>query len=189
MIGALFVLVLFTYPVWRTLFIRPGGTVLFASASPDQRDVLRRMPDRNVAATAYAALLTVEPVPTEAAPVPLPPEAVGILTGKFTVIDAVHRATGVITFYRLPDDSLVLRLEEFEVTNGPGLVLYLSSNAEPEMIADLSGVATEYQIGPLVGSQGDQQFVIPQELNLDPYRSVVIVSEPLGMIYSVAPFR
>lgn len=188
-LGALVVAALFTFPLWRSAFNRPEGSAPFAQADPAQREVLLRMADRDKAATAYAALLTVVPVPTEAQPPPLPPEAVAFLTADLSAIDAVHNATGKATFYRLVDGSVLLRLDDFRVSNAPGLMVYLSEKQQPRMFSELGGVVPEFVVGSLRGTVGAQQFNIPGELRLERYRSVVIVSEPLQTVYGSGEIR
>lgn len=48
-------------------------------------------------------------------------EPVVLATGTFNEFDPVHRGEGTATVYQLPDESRVLRLENFRVTNGPEL--------------------------------------------------------------------
>lgn len=189
-VGALIVAALFTYPLWRGL-LNPGSARRAFDLLPEpQREVLLRMDDRNAAATAYAGALTPDPMPTlalTATPFTFDPS----LAGRFREIDAFFRAQGVARIYRLSDESLVLRLEDdFSVTSGPDLTLYLSGVEEPASVDGLNTPAVSaYPVGPLAGTSGDQQYNIPKELRLDRYRSVVIVSQPLNMIYTYAVLR
>lgn len=185
-LGAIMVIALFTYPLWRTFFT--GGTpqIQFPLVSPEQRAALLGMPNREIAATAYVSMLTVVPVPTEVLPPPIPADATILLTGTFTILDPVRGAQGKVTIFRLIDDSVIMRFDDFRVTNAPNLVVFLSANEAPKDPTDLGGVASEWLAGELSGTDGAQQFVIPRELRLEPYRTVVVVSESLGMIYSVA---
>jgi Electron transfer DM13 len=184
-LGAVVVALLFTFPVWRTLLRSSSTQRAFPLASDAQRELLLKEKDRNLAGTAYAALLVTVPAPTG---VPTVPGVDAILAGRFTEIDAIHRATGRVRLYRLTDQTLVLRLEDsFAVTNAPQLAVYLSGNEAPLAVTDLiTSAASPYKVGELVGSVGEQQFTIPSQLRLDFYRSVVIVSEGLNQIYSVA---
>lgn len=186
-LGALIVVLLFTFPVWRTLLRSATSQRAFADASEAQREVLLKEKDRNLAATAYVSLLVTVQAPTPTgAPTALAQDA--ILTGKFTEIDAVHKATGRVSLYRLIDQSIILRLEDnFSVTNAPTLTMYLSGNEKPATIADLQVQgASKFVVGELLGSSGDQQFTIPRQLPLEKYKSVVIVSESLDRVYSYA---
>ncbi|MCS6871258.1 MAG: DM13 domain-containing protein [Anaerolineae bacterium] len=187
--GALVVLALFTFPTWRTLFMRPAESLPFPLTSAERRQVLLRLPNREMAATMYFSSLTAQPVPTEQQPAPVPPDAQVILTARFAELDALRSARGTVTFYRLIDDSVLLRFDDFEVTNAPQLAVYLSSNEAPQSVQELGGIVPEFPVGELVGTFGSQQFVIPRELRLERYRSVVIVSEGLQLIYGIARLR
>jgi hypothetical protein len=137
----------------------------------------------------YFSSLTAQPVPTEQQPVAVPPDAQIILTARFTELDALRSARGKVTFYRLADDTVLLRFDDFEVTNAPQLTVYLSSGEAPQSVQELGGIVPEFSVGELRGSLGSQQFIIPRELRLERYRSVVIVSEGLQMIYGIARLR
>jgi hypothetical protein len=187
--GALIVIGLFTFPLWRSLFARPAETVPFPLASPEQRAVFQRMPNPGMAATAYAFSLTALPIPTELAPPPLPPDAQPFLTAQFSGFDAVRRATGNVTFYRLIDDSVLMRFDDFAVTNAPNLVIYLSGNEAPLTREEIGGIVPEFLVGDLKGTTGSQQYAIPKELPLARYRSIVIVSEGLQSLYGTARLR
>lgn len=185
-LGALIVAALFTFPLWRAVFRVGESTIPFPLASAEQRHILQSLPNAEQAATAYAALLTVAPVPTENEPPPVPPEAQPVLRGQFETLDAVHAGQGDVVLYRLPDDSVLLRLEDFAVTNAPELNVYLSGSEAPRTIQELGGAVPEFLVGALRGSVGRFQFAVPRELRLERYHSVVIVSEGLQSIYSFA---
>ena len=46
-------------------------------------------------------------------------EPTAIVRGSFVGADSVHQGSGSATVYELADGTRVLRLEDFEVTNGP----------------------------------------------------------------------
>jgi len=190
-IGALIVAALFTYPSWRGAFNRPAQERPFANVSEVQREIFQKMPDRNLAATAYAAILTPAPAPTYPGGTPAPVGVDPSLTGRFTKLDDVRTAQGVVRIYRQIDQTVILRLEDgFQVSNAPGLRVILSASENPTKQEEFSaqGVSA-FAVGALKGSIGAQEFVIPRELPLEVYRSVVLYSEPLGQIYSIAPLR
>ena len=66
---------------------------------------------------------TPQPAP---APTPAPVGPVKLKAGQFQDIDSFHKGSGDATIYRGPDGSHLLRLENFEVTNGPDLHVILS---------------------------------------------------------------
>ena len=53
-------------------------------------------------------------------------EPTAVLTGQFEGADSAHSGSGTATVYELADGSRVLRFEDFEVTNGPDLRVYLA---------------------------------------------------------------
>lgn len=99
--------------------------------------------------------------------------------------DIAHEGMGLATIYQLADGSRVLRFENFEVLNGPQLHVYLAPDA---VIPDTVGVEIEgaYDLGPLKGNIGDQNYFIPDELSLDEFKSVVIWCVPFRVPFNAA---
>ncbi len=193
-LGALIVLGLFTYPTWRKFVtLRGGSGADFANATDAQRDVfakIRKDDSLGAAQTAYAAMLTIMPAPTSDQATPNFSAMEPIKSGDFAQIDARHMATGKATLYRLPDNTLLLRFDEFTVTNGPHLNVYLSTVAAPRTTLELNAGAQQFLVGALKGSIGSQTYNrIPTQLPLARYKSVVIYSEDLKTIYSSAPLN
>ena len=61
----------------------------------------------------------------------MPEEGAGpvqLSTGSFKDADSIHKGAGTATLYRLADGQYVLRLEGFEVTNGPDLRVLASAH-------------------------------------------------------------
>ncbi len=189
-LGAVIVLLLFTYPTWRKFLVGRASSAAFAAASDAQKEVLAdisKKSGRDAASTAYVAMLTVVPAPTNEQPTPALPDAQVILTGQFSDLDALHTGKGNVTLYRSANGKLLLRFDDFSVTNGPDLHVYLSGAAAPKTKDDLSGGGVpEIDIGALKGSVGNQQFAVPAELKIASYKSVVIYSQALAAIYSTA---
>ncbi|MEO1746540.1 MAG: DM13 domain-containing protein, partial [Pseudomonadota bacterium] len=79
----------------------------------------------------------------------------------------------------------VLRLTEFEVTNGPDLEVWLSAVADPQSSSDVSG-AQWLSLGQLKGNVGDQTYTIPADADVSQYQSVVIWCEQFGVLFSPA---
>lgn len=111
-----------------------------------------------------------------------------ILGGEFTVVDDLHRASGTASVYKLGDKNRVLRLDPFEVTNGPDLRVFLSQSAEPRTSADAL-LPTYISLGNLKNAAGAQNYDIPIGVNLDLYKSVVIYSKSLNLVFSSAPLE
>jgi len=109
-----------------------------------------------------------------------------VATGTFSDADAVHQGTGTATVFAAPDGSAVLRLTEFEVTNGPDLEVWLSASANPQSSSDVAN-AEWLGLGQLKGNIGDQNYSIPAGTDLSVYKSVVIWCEQFGVLFSPAP--
>ncbi len=108
---------------------------------------------------------------------------VAISTGQFQDFDSFHQGSGTATIYRLEDDSHVLRLEDFEVTNGPDLHVLLVPESDP---ADREAIEGYVDLGSLKGNIGDQNYEIPPEVDVSQFGSIVIYCVPFHVIFSVA---
>ena len=106
--------------------------------------------------------------------------------GNFRDADSFHKGSGTATVYQLEDGSHVLRFEDFRVTNGPDLRVLLSKASD---IAD-KGEFQQYEyveLDRLKGNIGNQNYVIPADLDVSAYGSVVIYCKPFQVLFSVAP--
>ena len=92
------------------------------------------------------------------------------------------------TIYRGSDDSLLLRLEDFQVTNGPNLHVLLSPHEDPttQSQVKLTGYA---DLGQLKGNIGNQNYPIPEDVDVDAQGSVIIYCVPFQVIFSVASLQ
>lgn len=118
-----------------------------------------------------------EPMPAET------PEVVK--SGQFTNFDDFHQGRGTATVYTLGDETRVLRLEDFEVTNGPDLHVLLVPHENPRSRDDLDG---HVDLGSLKGNLGDQNYDIPNDIDISEYGSIVIYCVPFHVIFSIATF-
>lgn len=69
-----------------------------------------------------------------------------------------------------------LRLEDFFVTNGIGLHVYITKSGD---------INSGYDLGSLKANMGDQNYKIP-DINTEEYRIVVIYSKPFDIYYASA---
>jgi Electron transfer DM13 len=112
-----------------------------------------------------------------------PVEITALANGRFEDADDFHLGTGTATIYQLDDGSRILRLEDFEVTNGPDLRVLLAAGSSPSTSDELG----EYvELAGLKGNVGDQNYEIPPDVDLSRYSSVVIYCKPFHVIFSVA---
>ena len=106
--------------------------------------------------------------------------------GEFMDQDALHRGSGTATIYQTGDGSLLLRLENLDVTNGPDLRVLLATHPEPDRRNDLEERGYVH-LGKLKGNKGSQNYPI-EDANVDPdtVGSVVIYCMPFHVVFSVA---
>jgi hypothetical protein len=106
-----------------------------------------------------------------------------LLAGEFRDADSSHQGTGTATIYELEDGSTLLRFEDFEVTNGPDLHVYLVPNENPTTSEDLGGYV---DLGSLKGNIGDQNYEVPDGVDISEFGSVVIYCVPFHVFFSIA---
>ncbi len=110
-------------------------------------------------------------------------EPIALREGTFKDADSFHQGEGRATIYELEDGSQVLRLEAFEVTNGPDLHVLLVPDSDPSGRDDVEGYV---DLGPLKGNIGNQNYEIPDGLDVSEYGSVVIYCVPFHVLFSLA---
>ena len=97
-----------------------------------------------------------------------------------------HESKGVATVYQLADGKRIIRLTEFETSNGPDLQLYMvaASDANDSDTVKKVGFVT---LGPLKGNKGDQNYELPADLDLAKYQSVTVWCRRFGVNFATAP--
>jgi len=95
-------------------------------------------------------------------------------TGEFEGL-AGHKAKGIAKIIQA-NDMTFLRFEEFEVTNGPDLRVYITQNGNVH-----DGIHLE----KLKGSRGDQNYLL-ENVDVEVYNTVVIYCQPFGAYFAQA---
>ena len=116
------------------------------------------------------------------------PSVLKLKSGNFRDTDSFHKGSGEATIYRGPDGSHVLRLENLNVTNGPDLHVILTPHQGPESRSDLH-VPGYVDLGKLKGNKGDQNYPIPDDVDIETQGSVVIYCKLFEVIFSVASLQ
>lgn len=120
--------------------------------------------------------------PTDGTATSAPTGPVELARGTF--ISREHETTGTARILRLADGQQILRLEGFETSNGPALFVYLSQNpadGEDGLFDD------DYlDLGALKGNIGDQNYVIPPEVDPLGYTSVVVWCDRFSVSFGAA---
>ena len=96
-----------------------------------------------------------------------------------------HETRGAATVHRLPDGKRILRLTNFETSNGPDVHVYLVA---AEVAKDNTTVkqAGFIDLGSLKGNKGDQNYDVPADADLNKYRSVSIWCARFGVNFGAA---
>jgi hypothetical protein len=109
----------------------------------------------------------------------------GILArGKFHSV--AHETRGIATLLRLADGSRILRLTEFATSNGPDVRVYLvaADDASDNATVKRAGFI---ELGKLKGTDGDQNYDVPADLDLSAYRAVTIWCKRFSVNFATAP--
>ncbi|MBH0245198.1 DM13 domain-containing protein, partial [Streptomyces cavourensis] len=116
---------------------------------------------------------TAPPVP--GAPSPEPPAGPTTLaTGE--LISHEHHTTGTVKVVLLPDGSRTLRLENLDTSNGPKLQVWITDAPVREGRAGwhVFDDGAYQSLGGLKGNKGDQNYALPDEIDLNRFTSVSI---------------
>jgi hypothetical protein len=208
LIGALVVLAIFSYPVWRPLLGRatvqverfPGlsdaAVPTFQALPNDQKAALQTLLKANPTQAVELAQAAVNPdtlVPQEQQATPQMTDPTTVARGIFTKIDTLHWAEGDVALYQLPDNTRILRFENFRSSKGPTLHVILTRAAKPRDPTEPdkpNEVGTDYiDLGELKGNVGGQNYSVPPEVDLATYQGVVIYSMRLNSVFSSAALQ
>jgi Electron transfer DM13 len=107
-----------------------------------------------------------------------------VAQGRFRDSDILHRGSGDAMVYRRADGSLLLRLDNFRVTAGPDLFIYLARHAAPENMKDVK--KGFLSIARLKANTGTQDYELPAGTALADYGSVVVYCQIFGVLFSAA---
>jgi hypothetical protein len=113
-------------------------------------------------------------------------EAMVLAKGEFRGL--AHETTGAATIHQLADGKRVLRLSDFETSNGPDVHVYLVA---AEVAKDNATVtqAGFIDLGSIKGNKGDQNYDVPGDADLNKYRSVSIWCARFGVNFGAATLR
>jgi hypothetical protein len=152
------------------------GAAGFAYFRPDTlfRDV--RVDDAlPIAATSPATPVTGATVAPTATPIPE-------RSGQF--VSREHPTAGVARIVGAGTAQQLLRFDNLQTDNGPDLVVYLTTASD--------GTVTEGQyldLGALKGNQGNQNYVIPADVDTTKYQAAVIWCRRFSVAFGFAPLR
>jgi hypothetical protein len=106
---------------------------------------------------------------------------VSALSGEFVGAgDGTHNAEGVAKEISTEDGRKFIRFENFKVTNGPDLYVYLATDQSASDFVD---------IGKLKANNGNQNYEIPDGTDLAKYKTVVIWCKAFSVLFGSAELR
>jgi hypothetical protein len=103
-----------------------------------------------------------------------------VKSGTFVDADPVHKGDGMASVYKTDNTPVLILEDDFSVTNGPDLVVYLSKNnvAAGEDLGDF------VSLGNLQSASGKQAYSLPEDYA--DFTSVVIWCRAFGVLFSSA---
>ena len=128
----------------------------------------------------YGRFLFTKKVVEEAIPEAMKTNIKTTKQGTFRDIDFIHKGSGSALLLEDESGKRLLRFEDFKVTNGPDLYVYLTKNPEPT--SDKSSLGDFINLGRLKGSVGSQNYEINQDIT--GYNTVVIWCQRFSALFS-----
>ncbi|HEY7611390.1 MAG TPA: DM13 domain-containing protein [Gemmatimonadales bacterium] len=130
-----------------------------------------------------------ESLPTAAAaqmagPAAARAEAGVLLTGTFHSV--AHETHGSATIHDLGQGRRVVRFTDFTTSNGPDVRVYLVAAADASDNETVTN-AGFIELGKLKGTEGDQNYEVPADLDLGKYRAVTIWCRRFSVNFATAP--
>jgi len=190
-----------TFPSWRGYFqdVRvseafPGLDLdlqdEFLALPPDEREALfeLREEDANMALEmARVAVSATETAPESEQEMGEMETATVLSTGSFIEIDPLHWGEGTATVYQLPNQSRVLRFQDYASARGGDVHIYLSRDPEPRTAVE---VGVDFlDLGRLKGNIGNQNYNLPADLDLSGFQSVVVFCRQFNTVITTANLR
>ena len=99
-----------------------------------------------------------------------------------------HGTKGTASIYQLTDGERILRLTNFETSNGPDVHVYLIA-ANDASDSETVKKAGFLELGSLKGNIGDQNYEIPADADLAKYRAVTIWCKRFSVNFGTAPLN
>lgn len=107
-----------------------------------------------------------------------------LAAGRFHSV--AHETHGTATIQDIGGGRRVLRLTEFATSNGPDVRVYLVAATDASDNATVTK-AGFVELGKLKGNEGDQNYDVPDDLDLSQYRAVTIWCRRFSVNFATAP--
>jgi hypothetical protein len=109
-----------------------------------------------------------------------------LATGEFHSV--AHESKGTATIHQLADGKRLLRLTNFETSNGPAVYVYLVA-AKDAQDNDTVKYAETLNLGTLKGNKGDQNYEVPADIDFAKYQAVTIWCKRFSVNFATAPLK
>ena len=107
-----------------------------------------------------------------------------LAAGRFHSV--AHETHGTATIQDVGGGRRVLRLTDFTTSNGPDVRVYLVAAADASDNETVTK-AGFVELGKLKGNEGDQNYDVPEALDLSQYRAVTIWCRRFSVNFATAP--
>jgi len=108
-------------------------------------------------------------------------DSISMLSGQFMGAgDGIHNAEGIAREITLEDGKQFIRFENFKVTNGPDLFVYLATDKSASDFVD---------IGRLKANNGNQNYEVPGGTDLTKYDTVLIWCKAFSVLFGSADLK
>jgi len=97
-----------------------------------------------------------------------------------------HSTTGTATIHRLENGERVLRLTDFATSNGPDVRVILVAASDASDSDTVTG-ADVIELGPMKGNKGDQNYDLPDNVDLKRFRAVTVWCHRFSVNFGTAP--
>ncbi len=98
--------------------------------------------------------------------------ATSSVSSKHAFISRDHGTDGTVRIVQAADGRTIVRIEGLDTDNGPDLYLYLSTNTAN---GDEGAFDDDYvSLGRLKGNKGDQNYDLPEGVDVGDFRTVLI---------------
>ncbi|WP_309238872.1 DM13 domain-containing protein [Streptomyces lunaelactis] len=109
-----------------------------------------------------------------------------LATGE--LISHEHNTSGSVRVLQLADGTRALRLEDLDTSNGPDLRVWITNAAVKEGVAGwrVFDDGKYLSLGKLKGNKGDQNYALPEDLDLKQFTSVTIWCDRFDVSFGAA---
>ncbi len=107
-----------------------------------------------------------------------------LATGHFQGADSAHQGKGQVEVIAQGGQTII-RFTQFEVTNGPDLYVWLVKDGGIESSGDVK--ASQWvELGVLKGNIGDQNYTLPDGVDISEYKTVTVWCRQFGVLFAGA---